>query len=212
MTHNPGLGEGENSAQDPRLHPLLAARFSPLVFDPEHRLTDADEELLLEAARWAPSAGNSQPWMFHLRRRGTPGHDDLLPRLAPSSSRWASSASALVVNLAHRIVENSEFQFSEFADYDLGQAVAYMTIQASAMCLSCRQFRAFDLDGLTKDLSVPDGWAVVSMTAIGRAFDDGSHRQRRSIDDLRLPHPGGDRSSPSDGERDVPAPPERSRG
>jgi nitroreductase len=189
--HGPVPGGGEHSGPRPRLHPLLAARFSPLVFDPAHRLTEADEEVLLEAARWAPSAGNSQRWMFHFWRRGTPGHEGLLRRLAPGSLRWAGSASALVVNLAHHTVEDTDWQFSEFADYDLGQAVAHMTVQAGAMGLSCRQFRAFDLSGLTKDLSAPDGWAVVCMTAIGRAVDDdASHRQRRSIDDLRLPPPG----------------------
>lgn len=171
----------------PQLHPALMARFSPLTFDPEHRLTDADEPVLLEAARWAPSAGNSQPWMFHLVRRDVPGHAELVARLASSSARWAPSASALVVNLAHHKVDGTDCQYSEFADYDLGQAVAHMTIQATSMGLSCRQFRAFDLDTLTEDLQVPEGWAIVTMTAIGRASDNGSDRERRSINDLRLP-------------------------
>jgi hypothetical protein len=96
-----------------------------------------------------------------------------------------------VVNLAHRTVEDTEWQYSEFADYDLGQAVAHMTIQATAMGLSCRQFRAFDRDRLAHDLTVPAGWSVVSMTAIGRALDTGPCRQRRSLEDLRLPDPPG---------------------
>ncbi|MFC5175385.1 nitroreductase family protein [Nocardioides taihuensis] len=181
---------GGRAPEPPQLHPLLATRFSPLVFDPAHRLTEAEEDVLLEAARWAPSAGNSQPWLFHLRHRGTPGHDTLVARLAPSSRRWAPAASALVVNLAHSTVEGTDWQFSEFAHYDLGQAVAHMTVQASAMGLSCRQFRAFDLDGLTADLRVPPGWTVVTMTAIGRALGDDPHRERRSLDDLRLDLPG----------------------
>lgn len=172
--------------QQPGLHPLLAARFSPLLFDPAHELTREDEDLLLEAARWAPSAGNSQPWMFHVRRRGLPGHAELVARLAPSSARWAPSAGALVVNLAHRSVEGTDWQFSEFADYDLGQAVAHLTIQAGAMGLSCRQFRAFDLDGLTAELQVPEGWAVVSMTAVGRPLEAAPERERRPVGDLRL--------------------------
>ena len=176
-----------DSHERPQLHPALAARFSPLAFDPEHRLSDADEAVLLEAARWAPSAGNSQPWMFHVLRRGAVGHDRLVARLAPSAARWAPSASALVGNLAHRTVEGTDWEYSEFADYDLGQAVAHMTIQATSMGLSCRQFRAFDLEGLTADLQVPEGWAIVSMTAIGRAHDAGETRERRSIDDVRLP-------------------------
>lgn len=190
MTLGPAPGEGGRPPHAPRLHPLLATRFSPLTFDPAHRLTEADEDVLLEAARWAPSAGNSQPWMFHFRRRGTPGHDALVARLAPSSARWAPSASALVVNLAHRTVDETNWQYSEFADYDLGQAVAHMTIQAAAMGLSCRQFRAFDLERLSRDLPAPQGWAVVSMTAIGRAVDNGATRQRRSINDLRLSQQG----------------------
>ena len=208
MTHGPDPGESGHTER-PLLHPLLATRFSPLVFDPAHVLTDVDEHLLLEAARWAPSAGNSQPWMFHFRRRGRPGHDRLLARLAPSSARWAPSASALVVNLAHRNVEDTDWQYSEFADYDLGQAVAHMTIQATAMGLACRQFRSFDLDALTTDLLVPQGWAVVSMTAIGRAVDSGPSRERRSIEDLRLPHPGpppNPRREP-DAHRQIIAPP-----
>jgi len=188
MTAHPGPADSGHAPQRPQLHPLLASRFSPLLFDPAHRLTEDDEDVLLEAARWSPSAGNSQPWMFHFRRRGTPGHDDLVARLTPSSARWASSASALVVNLAHRTVEGTDWQYSEFADYDLGQAVAHMTVQATALGLSCRQFRGFDLDGLTNDLLVPAGWAVVTMTAIGLARDSGPSRQRRSVEDLRLPH------------------------
>jgi nitroreductase len=170
----------------PQLHPLLATRSSPLAFDSGHDLTENDEAVLLEAARWAPSAGNSQPWLFHFRRRGTPGHDALVARLAPSSRRWAPDAGALVVNLAHATVEDTDWQYSEFSQYDLGQAVAHMTVQASAMGLACRQFRAFDLDGLTGDLDVPSGWSVVTMTAIGRAQGDGPERERRSLDDLRL--------------------------
>jgi nitroreductase len=176
----------DTEAEGPRLHPLLATRFSPLAFDPDHHLTAADEDVLLEAARWAPSAGNSQPWLFDVRRRGTPGHDALVARLAPSTARWAPVAGALVVNLVHATVEGTDWQYSEFAHYDLGQAVAHMTVQASAMGLSCRQFRAFDLDGLTGDLAVPEGWSVVTMTAIGRALGDDGPRERRSLDDLRL--------------------------
>lgn len=64
---------------------MLASRFSPLRFDPEWTITDNDVDLLLEAAHWAPSAGNSQPWAY-----------------------------------------------SDFADYDLGQSVAHLTLQAHA--------------------------------------------------------------------------------
>ncbi|MEN3538774.1 nitroreductase family protein [Microbispora sp. ZYX-F-249] len=172
----------------PQLTPALRGRFSPLRFDPRHRLSGSDVETLLEAARWAPSAGNSQPWSFHLRRRGEDGHEHLVQHLAGSSRRWAPDASALVVNLAHRETDDSGLLYSEFADYDLGQAVAHMTVQAHAMGLSCRQFRAFDLEGLHTRLGVRPGWRILTMTAIGvPPLDDTTPpaRERRSIVDLR---------------------------
>jgi nitroreductase len=167
------------------LHPLLRGRFSPMRFDLGHTLIAADVELLLEAARWAPSAGNSQPWAFVVARRGEPDHDVLVRRLAPSSRRWAPEASALVVNIAHRTVDDSGLAYSEFADYDLGQAVAHLTLQAAAMRLACRQFRAFDAAGLTHDLRLAPGWEVVTMTAVGSPVDDDRPpRERRTLADL----------------------------
>jgi nitroreductase len=167
------------------LHPLLRDRFSPLRFDAEHELTDSDVDLLLETARWAPSAGNSQPWAFVIARRGDREHETLVRRLAPSAGRWAPAASALIVNLAHRYVEGTDWAYSDFADYDLGQAVAHLTLQAHAMQLACRQFRAFDLDGLQGDLQPADGWRIVTMTAVGRAAGEAPPpRTRRHLVDL----------------------------
>lgn len=167
------------------LHPLLRGRFSPLHFRPEHDLTDADVEVLLEAARWAPSAGNSQPWAFVVARRGTPEHAVLVDRLAPSARRWAPQASALIVDIAHRTVGDSDVSYSEFADYDLGQAVAHLTLQAAAMGLACRQFRAFDAEGVGADLLLAAGWEVVTMAAVGMpAHEVPADRERRSVADL----------------------------
>lgn len=153
------------------LHPLLAARHSPSRFDPEHEVGGDQVAVLLEAARWAPSAGNSQPWAFIVGRRGDPVHARLVRHLARSSASWAPSASLLVANLAHRHVEGTDWDYSEFALYDLGQAVAHMTVQAQALGLQARQFRAFDREGLTGEFAVPSHWEVTTMAAFGRAAD-----------------------------------------
>lgn len=167
------------------LHPILRSRFSPLAFDARRELTGDDVDLLLEAARWAPSAGNSQPWGFVVARRGQPAHSRLVHHLAASSKRWAPDASALVVNLVHRRIAGTDLSYSDFAEFDLGQAVAHMTIQAHAMGLSCRQFRAFDLDGLAAELATEDGWSIVSMTAIGTGVGDpAGPRDRRDRSEL----------------------------
>jgi nitroreductase len=172
------------------LHPLLAERWSPAVFDAEHEATAEDVETLLEAARWAPSAGNSQPWAFLAGRRGDPVHARLVRHLAGSSARWAPSASVLVANLAHRFVEDTDWEYSEFALYDLGQAVAHMTLQAQAIGLRARQFRAFDRDGLAREFAVPGHWEVTTMTAYGRPLADSPTRQRRTVDEIQWSTPG----------------------
>ncbi|MFI6347361.1 nitroreductase family protein [Streptomyces sp. NPDC050560] len=168
------------------IHPLLAGRFSPHRFDPAGAVDDHALHLLLEAARWAPSAGNSQPWGFFPGRPGEPEHDRVFPHLAPSSARWAKDAGLLVVTLARRHVDDTQLLYSEFADYDLGQAIAHMTVQAQAMGLAAHQFRAFDLGGLTKELDPNPGWAIVSMVAVGKASGGPPRgRDRHSVAHLR---------------------------
>jgi hypothetical protein len=73
------------------IHPLLAERFSPDKFDPSAAIDDRSLGLLLEAARWAPSAGNSQPWGFFASRPGEREHERVLRHLTPNSARWATS-------------------------------------------------------------------------------------------------------------------------
>jgi nitroreductase len=174
----------DGGGQAVALHPLLRARFSPLSFDPAAVISADDVDRLLEAARWAPSAGNSQPWGFVTALRGSVEHTLITRRLAASSARWAPTASLLVVNLAHHTFEDSELEYSEFSDYDLGQAVAHLTLQAQALGWACRQFRAFDLEGLSADLRVPLGWRIRSMTAVGRATGEIPPRERRPLADL----------------------------
>lgn len=167
------------------LHPLLAERFSPLRFDPSAAVDEAVADVLLEAARWAPSAGNSQPWGFLTTRPGDEYYERVARHLAPSSATWALDAGLLVVTLARRYVIEPEIAYSEFSDYDLGQAVAHLTLQAHAMGLAAHQFRAFDLDALTAELRPSPGWAIVSMIAVGKAAGELPTRTRRSVLDLR---------------------------
>ena len=163
------------------------------MFDESYEARAVEVESLLEAARWAPSAGNSQPWAFITARRGDALHKRLLRHLTPSSARWAPTASILVVNLCHRYVEDTDWEFSEFALYDLGQAVAHMTIQAQSLGLFARQFRAFDRAWIAAEFDVPVHWQVTSMSAFGRlpdgggtepAADAGQVRPRRPLSQL----------------------------
>jgi nitroreductase len=169
------------------LHPLLASRWSPAQFDRDHELTRDHVDLLLEAARWAPSAGNSQPWAFIVGLRGDPIHARLCRHLSRSSARWAPSAGALVANLSHGLVEDTDWEFSEFAQYDLGQAVAHLTVQAHALGLHVRQFRAFDRTALHAEFAIPPHWEVTTLAAVGVPAGpepSAAGRERRPVDDL----------------------------
>ena len=177
-----------NTAPPTQLHPILARRRSPDRFDVRHVLHRDELEVLVDAARWTPSAGNSQPWSFILDLRGDRTHARILGHLAASSARWAPAASAVIVNLNHKLVEDTTWAFSEFAQYDLGQAVAHMELQARAMGLDTRQFRAFDRAGVTGEFRVPPHFEVLTMTAVGRAHrrpaGDQPARVRRPLADL----------------------------
>jgi len=108
--------------------------------------------------------------MFIVGRRGDAIHARIVRHLARSSSGWASAASLLVVNLAHVYVEETtDWEYSEFSRYDLGQAVAHMTVQGLALGLDAHQFRAFDRDAVTAEFLVPPQWEATSMTAFGAA-------------------------------------------
>jgi nitroreductase len=97
------------------IDPLLATRWSPTTFDASDTIDRTSVLSLLEAARWAPSAGNSQPWAFIVGVRGDANHERIVRRLAGSSARWAPSASVLIANLCHRFVEGTDWEYSEFA-------------------------------------------------------------------------------------------------
>ncbi len=159
-----------------------------MAFDESYEASPADVESLLDAARWAPSAGNSQPWSFVTARRGDAVHQRLVPYLSPSSARWAPYASILVVNLCHRYVEDTDWEYSEFSLYDLGQAVAHMTVQAQSLGLHAHQFRAFDKARITAEFAVPDHWEVATMSAFGRISGESGAapggRQRRPISEV----------------------------
>jgi nitroreductase len=175
--------------------------WSPTSWDADHVVDPADVERLIEAARWSPSAGNSQPWSFLTALRGDPVHRRLVPLLAPSARRWAPDAALLVVNICHRFVAGTDWDSSEFAEYDLGQSVAHMALQAQSMELHSRQFRAFDRDAVEAELGLPAHWVAMTITAIGRPSPEQPlpERQRRPRSEVRWePAPAPARPAPGE--------------
>jgi len=159
----------KSAVTDAPLHPLLAGRWSPRGFDTAHRVDDEMLTSLLEAARWAPSANNTQPWRFVVGHRGEPGFERLVALLAPGNQVWAQSASALILVAAQ--TENVDGDRLPWALYDTGQAVAALSVQAQALGLAVHQMGGFDIAGATERFGLPDGVVPVVVVAVGR-FDE----------------------------------------
>ncbi|MFG3700366.1 nitroreductase family protein [Micromonospora sp. NPDC047620] len=145
------------------LTPLLAFRWSPRAFDPTAELAADHASTLLEAARWAPSAGNVQPWRFVLGHRDDETFKRILVNLPEPDQRWAQRASALLLG-THLTGAAGHL-------YDLGQAIAHLTVQATALGLHVRQLRGLDRAGLAADLDLPDGVRPHVVVAVGQLGD-----------------------------------------
>lgn len=148
------------------VHPLLTGRWSPRGFDRAHTLGDRTLTALLEAARWAPSANNSQPWRFLVTRRGEESFDALADTLAAGNRTWAPAASALVLVAAQTADETDRPR--PWALYDTGQAVAALSVQAEAEGLSVHQLGGFDADLAGDRFDLDGSLTPVVVVAIGR--------------------------------------------
>lgn len=177
------------------LHPLLAERWSPRGFSREHRLEDKQVVALLEAARWAPSANNSQPWRFAVAHRGDATFQRLTGILAEGNRTWAAHASALILVAAQTVDDTGRVR--RWALYDTGQAVAALTMQALADGLHVHQMGGFDADGAREAFDLDESLTPAVVLAIGEydasadlpepfASREASPRSRLPLDELLL--------------------------
>ncbi|GAA1441373.1 nitroreductase family protein [Leifsonia poae] len=152
-----------------QLLPALAERWSPRSYDAAAVIDEEKLNAALEAARWSPSAANTQPWRFIVARRGTPAFDAIVANLLGFNATWAGSAGALIVALAEVI--DPEGNERRWANYDLGQAVAHLTIQAHHDGLHAHQMGGFDAQGLREAFDIDERFVPVSVTTLGTVGD-----------------------------------------
>ena len=175
------------------LLPVLAERWSPRAFDTEAAIDEAKLTAALEAARWSPSANNSQPWRFIVARRGSDAFDTIVANLMGFNQAWAGAAGALVVALAE--VVDADGNERRWATYDVGQAVAHFSVQAHHDGLHTHQMGGFDAAGLRAAFDLDGRFLPVSVTAVGMLGDadalpeplrerELAPRTRTALDDL----------------------------
>lgn len=143
----------------------LAERWSPRAFDADHTFPEGALRGIVEAARWAPSAANTQPWRFIIARRGSDSFARIEAALAAGNRIWAGAAAALIVNVAE--TADAEGAPRTWAEYDLGQAVAHMTVQAHAEGYYTHQMGGFDREAIRADFELDERFEPISVTAIG---------------------------------------------
>jgi nitroreductase len=148
----------------PLIHPLVE-RWSPRAYDPTAEVSTDVLRTILEAARWAPSANNTQPWRFIVARRGTDAFTTVHDALMGFNQAWADSAAVLIVNIAE--TADAEGTPRPWARYDLGQAVAHLTVQAQHEGLHTHQMGGFDGARIAQAFGLSEHLEVVSITAIG---------------------------------------------
>ena len=152
---------------------LFLDRWSPRAFDGSD-MPEQDLLSLFEAARWAPSAFNSQPWRFLYARRGDSCWEQFLGLLIPWNRAWAQSASVLIFILSDRLPmtdKSGEPQSSHTHSYDAGAAWGYLALQATRMGYQAHGMSGVDFDRVQAELEVPERFRVEAAAVVGRIGD-----------------------------------------
>jgi nitroreductase len=155
---------------DHPIDPLFLQRWSPRGFTDEE-IPEPVLHQLFEAARWAPSASNLQPWRFVYARRGGPGWDAILSTLVPFNQGWAHRAAALVVVASKRTTEpapGGEPKPSHSHSFDAGAAWASLALQAASIGWVAHGMTGFDMARAQELLAIPEDYRVEAAIAIGR--------------------------------------------
>lgn len=129
-----------------------------------------DEELmtLFEAAKWAPSSYNAQPWRFIYGKKGTAYWDALFDLLVPFNQSWAKNAGALVLIVSRKSYEHNG-QPSRTHSFDTGAAWGYFALQGSINGLVVHGMSGFDYPKAKATLNIPDDYQIEAMVAVGKS-------------------------------------------
>jgi nitroreductase len=159
---------------DTPLLPAIAARWSPRAFRDEP-VPEEHLARILEAARWAASCYNEQPWAFVLARRHTEpeAFARLFGLLSENNRQWAGAAPVLMAACARmRFAGNGNANIHAW--YDLGQATSAMAIEAAGLGLQIHQMAGIDRARAKQELGLPEEAEVVVGIALGRPGDPSS--------------------------------------
>jgi nitroreductase len=151
------------------IHDLLRQRWSPRAFD--NRPVEPEKlRSLFEAARWAPSSNNGQPWRFLVAtKEHTIEYDRLFNCLVEGNQKWAYRAPVLMLSVAQLQFEDGSL--NAHALHDTGMAAENLVLQGTALGLVAHQMAGFRGDQARTDCHIPEGYVPVAMIAVGYPGD-----------------------------------------
>lgn len=148
------------------INPLIFNRWSPRSMTGEE-LDEHDIMSLFEAARWAPSSFNNQPWRFIYAKRNTGHWDRLFNLLVDGNKLWAKNAALLVVVISRKNFEYNE-KPARTHQFDAGSAWENLALEASSRGIVAHGMQGFDYEKARVDLGIPVDFEVMAMIAIGK--------------------------------------------
>jgi len=159
--------ETENKIE---VNELIQNRWSPRAFD--NRPVETEKlKAIFEAARWAPSAMNEQPWRFIYATKDNPeAYEKLLSTLVEANQVWAKEAPVLIVAVAKTDYSSFDARNSH-AWHDTGMATANLALQATELDLHLHVMGGFSADKAREVLGIPEGYEPVSVIALGYQGD-----------------------------------------
>ncbi|WP_410563645.1 nitroreductase family protein [Amycolatopsis sp. cmx-4-61] len=168
---------------------LMAERWSPRAYDSSATVSPEQVRALLEAARWAPSFGNTQPARYLVGVRGTPSFDAILGTLNSGNQAWARRASLLLVGV---MVTTNEKGDVPYAEYGLGLASENLVLQAVELGLVAHQMAGFSPDAVRTSFALPEDAVPKVAIAVGSpaspdVLEEDWRIEREKAERVRLP-------------------------
>lgn len=152
------------------IDPDMLARWSPRAFATDSEISQRELMTILEAARWAPSAFNAQPWHFIYARRQSEAFPGFVDLLAPFNQDWAKHAAALVfiASQTQRANSKGELSPSRSHAFDAGAAWGMLALQTTKLGWHAHGMAGLDHDRAVETLGLPEGWRIEIAVAIGK--------------------------------------------
>lgn len=145
--------------------PVILERWSPRAFD-DRDVSPADLKVIFEAARWAPSSFNEQPWRFIVGRRNSDTYKKIAESMVPFNQAWAVNAPVLILSVAKTRFSHNDSP-NNYAVHDLGAADGFITLQAASMGIATHQMAGFDQAKAREAFAIPEIYAIGSIMALG---------------------------------------------